>query len=148
MGDSPAAPDLNQAVVTATADVLIANRQRQNDRREEARRRPAPRLSACGCRRADAGLIVSAAYRPAHVAGSTGRSPAAIPGTAGSPVIITPTRADGTNIEAEMTICLITEDVGAVTGVVASLRPGRVPAAHRVLHAGRSQSHVTLIRTA
>jgi len=42
MGDSPAAPDLNQAVVTATADVLIANRQRQNDRRVEARRRTAP----------------------------------------------------------------------------------------------------------
>ena len=148
MGDSPAAPDLNQAVVTATADVLIANRQRQNDRRVEARRRTAPRLSAGGCRRADAGLIVSAALptgprRRFHRAVASGHS-----GIAGSPVIIMPTRADGTNIEAEMTICLITEDVGAVTGVVASLRPGRVPAAHRVLHAGRSQSHVTLIRTA
>ena len=44
-------------------------------------------------------------------------------GIAGSPVIIMPTRADGTTIEAEMTIGLITDDAGAVAGVIVSLRP-------------------------
>ena len=81
-----------------------------------------------GYRRVDAvgqtlALTVPTAYRPAHVVGfhravATSRS-----GTAGSRSSSTPTRADGTTIEAEMTIGLITDDAGAVAGVIVSLRP-------------------------
>ncbi len=68
-------------------------------------------------------LIIPPDYRPAHIDGFHRAMDSGRTDTGGAPVIVKPTRADGSQIELEMSIGLITGDDGSATGAIAALRP-------------------------
>lgn len=122
MADDPLTVDLDRVVVAATADALIAT---DGAGKIVLWNAAAERL--LGYRRDQAlgqtlALIIPPAYRPGHVRGFHRAIGTGHTDTAGSPVIVRPTRADGASIEAEMTIGLITDAAGTVVGAVAALR--------------------------
>lgn len=123
MTTNPSAMDLNASVVEAMADALIAT----DSTGTIVLWSPAAE-QLLGYRRAEAvgqtlALIILSASRPAHIAGFHRAMTSGRTDTGGAPVIVTPIRADGTRIEVEMCIGLITGDDGSVMGAIAVLRP-------------------------
>jgi PAS domain S-box-containing protein len=77
-------------------------------------------------------LIIPDSARPGHIAGFHRAMASGRLDTGGRPVLVAPTHADGSTVQAEMSLGLLTDADGSVTGAVAALRPAgeRAPIEH------------------